>query len=67
MSKIKMLNDVIADVQREAPEDVPNWEKRYAEAKVNLKNQLAKGRKLPLGTEAHPLDDLHLIILCNVM
>ena len=52
-----MLNDVIADVQREAPEDVPNWEKRYAEAKVNLKNQLAKGRKLPLGTEAHPLDD----------
>ncbi len=57
MSKIKMLSDVVSDVQKEAPEDVPNWAKRYAEAKVNLKNQQDKGRTLPLGTEAHPLED----------
>ena len=54
MSKVKMLTDVVSEVKKEAPDDVPNWSKRYEEAKVNLKNQLAKGRKLPLGTEAHP-------------
>ncbi len=57
MSKVKMLLDVVNDVKKEAPEDVPNWSKRYAEAKQNLKNQLEKGRQLPLGTEAHPLQD----------
>ena len=57
MSKVKMLLDVVKEVKKEAPEDVPNWSKRYEEAKVNLKNQLAKGRQLPLGTEAHPLSD----------
>ncbi len=57
MSNIKMLLDVVAEVQKEAPEDVPNFSKRFAEAKVNLKNQQAKGRTLPLGTEAHPLKD----------
>ena len=57
MSKVKMLLDVVEEVRKEAPDDVPNWSKRYEEAKVNLKNQLGKGRKLPLGTEAHPLED----------
>jgi hypothetical protein len=57
MSKVKMLVDVVAEVKKEAPEDVPNWNSKLAESKVNLKNQLAKGRKLPLGTEAHPLED----------
>ena len=57
MSNVKMLLDVVSEVQKEAPEDVPNFSKRFAEAKVNLKNQLAKGRTLPLGTEAHPLKD----------
>ena len=57
MSKVKMLVDVVAEVKKEAPEDVPNWNAKLAEAKVNLKNQLAKGRQLPLGTEAHPLED----------
>ena len=57
MSNVKLLLDVVAEVQKEAPEDVPNFSKRFAEAKVNLKNQQAKGRTLPLGTEAHPLKD----------
>mgnify|MGYP004297766337 CR=1 FL=1 len=39
MSKVRMLLDVVDEVRKEAPEDVPNWSKRYAEAKVNLKNQ----------------------------
>ena len=39
MSKVKMLLDVVKEVKKEAPEDVPNWSKRYEEAKVNLKNQ----------------------------
>jgi hypothetical protein len=57
MSKVKMLLDVVAEVKKEAPQDVPNWNSKFAESKVNLKNQLAKGRQLPLGTEAHPLED----------
>jgi hypothetical protein len=57
MSKVKMLLDVVAEVQKEAPEDVPNFSKRYAEAKVNLQNQIAKGRMLPRGVEEHPLED----------
>ena len=47
MSKVKMLLDVVKEVKKEAPEDVPNWSKRYEEAKVNLKKQLATGRQLP--------------------
>ena len=57
MNKIKMLLDVVTEVKKEAPEDVPNWDKRYAEAQVNLKNQLAKGKTLPKGVEDHPLKD----------
>ena len=57
MSKVKMLLDVVDEVKKEAPQDVPNWNSKFAEAQVNLKNQIAKGRKLPLGTEAHPLED----------
>ena len=41
MSKVKMLLDVVAEVKKEAPDDVPNWSKRYEEAKGNLKNQKA--------------------------
>ena len=62
MSKVKMLLDVVNEVKKEAPEDVPNWNAKLAESKVNLKNQLDKGRKLPLGTEAHPLEDFHSTI-----
>ena len=57
MSKVKMLLDGVEEVKKEAPQDVPNWNSKFAESKVNLKNQLAKGRQLPLGTEAHPLED----------
>ena len=42
MSKVKMLLDVVTEVKKEAPEDVPKWSKRYEEANVNLKNQKAK-------------------------
>ena len=47
MSKVKMLLDVVNEVKKEAPEDVPNWNSKLAEAKVNLQNQIAKGRLLP--------------------
>mgnify|MGYP001235252982 CR=1 FL=1 len=43
MSKVKMLLDVVNEVRKEAPEDVPNWSKRYEEAKQNLQNQIMKG------------------------
>ena len=36
-NKIRMLVDVVNEVRKEAPDDVPNWSKRYAEAIVNLK------------------------------
>ena len=36
MSKVKMLLDVVNEVKKEAPEDVPNWNSKLAEAKVNL-------------------------------
>ena len=52
-----MLLDVVAEVKKEAPEDVPNWTKRYDEAKINLKNKLDQGFELPKGVEAHPLED----------
>ena len=57
MNKVKMLSDVVAEVRKEAPEDVPNWSKRYEEAKQNLQNQIMKGRMLPKGVEDHPLAD----------
>ena len=57
MNKVRMLLDVVDEVRKEAPEDVPNWSKRYAEAKVNLENQKRKGRVLPKGVEDHPLKD----------
>ena len=57
MSKIKMLLDVVNEVKKEAPEDVPNWSSKFAEAKVNLQNQITKGRLLPKGVEDHPLKD----------
>ena len=57
MSNVRTLLDVVEEVKREAPEDVPNWIKRYDEAKINLKNKLDQGFTLPLGTEAHPLED----------
>ena len=44
MSKVKMLLDVVNEVKKEAPEDVPNWNSKLAEAKVNLQNQIAKGQ-----------------------
>ena len=56
MSKVKMLLDVVNEVKKEAPEDVPNWNSKLAEAKVNLQNQIAKGRLLPRGVEDHPLE-----------
>ena len=56
-NKIRMLVDVVNEVRKEAPDDVPNWSKRYAEAKVNLKNQLRDGKSLPKGVEDHPLKD----------
>ena len=56
MSKVKMLLDVVNEVKKEAPEDVPNWNAKLAEAKVNLQNQIAKGRLLPKGVEDHPLE-----------
>ena len=55
-NKIRMLVDVVNEVRKEAPDDVPNWSKRYAEAKVNLQNQITKGRLLPKGVEDHPLE-----------
>ena len=57
MSNVRMLLDVVAEVKKEAPEDVPNWSKRYDEAKINLKNKLQQGFELPKGVEAHPLED----------
>jgi hypothetical protein len=57
MNKIRMLSDVVAEVRKEAPEDVPNWSKRYEEAKQNLQNQITKGRILPK-IEVHPLENL---------
>ena len=56
MSNVKMLLDVVNEVKKEAPEDVPNWNSKLAEAKVNLQNQIAKGRLLPRGVEDHPLE-----------
>ena len=56
MSKVKMLLDVVAEVKKEAPQDVPNWNSKFSEAKVNLQNQIAKGRLLPKGVEDHPLE-----------
>ena len=56
-NKIRMLVDVVNEVRKEAPDDVPNWSKRYAEAIVNLKNQLRDGKSLPKGVEDHPLKD----------
>ena len=56
MSKVKMLLDVVNEVKKEAPDDVPNWNSKLAEAKVNLQNQIAKGRLLPRGVEDHPLE-----------
>ena len=56
-NKVRMLLDVVDEVKREAPEDVPNWSKRYDEAKINLKNKLDQGFTLPKGVEAHPLED----------
>ena len=44
MSNIKMLLDVVAEVQKEAPEDVPNFSKRFAEADLS-KNDLKYFRK----------------------
>ena len=38
MENLRTLLDVVDEVKREAPEDVPNWSKRYDEAKINLKN-----------------------------
>ena len=57
MSNVRMLLDVVAEVKKEAPEDVPNWTKRYDDAKINLKNKLDQGFELPKGVEAHPLED----------
>ena len=45
MSKVKMLLDVVNEVKKEAPEDVPNWNAKLAESKVNLKNQLDSSKK----------------------
>ena len=56
MSKVKMLLDVVEEVKKEAPQDVPNWNAKLAESKVNLQNQIAKGRLLPKGVEDHPLE-----------
>ncbi len=56
MSKVKMLLDVVEEVKKEAPQDVPNWNSKLAESKVNLQNQIAKGRLLPKGVEDHPLE-----------
>ena len=56
MSKVKMLLDVVDEVKKEAPQDVPNWNAKLAESKVNLQNQIAKGRLLPKGVEDHPLE-----------
>ena len=56
MSKVKMLLDVVDEVKKEAPQDVPNWTSKLAEAKINLQNQIAKGRLLPKGVEDHPLE-----------
>ena len=35
MSKVKMLLDVVNEVKKEAPEDVPNWNAKLAEAEVS--------------------------------
>ena len=51
-----MLLDVVDEVKKEAPQDVPNWPSKFAEAQINLKNQIAKGRVLPKGVEDHPLE-----------
>mgnify|MGYP005620705539 FL=1 len=50
MSNVRTLLDVVEEVKREAPEDVPNWIKRYDEAKINLKNKLDQGFTFPIGT-----------------
>ena len=34
MSKVKMLLDVVEEVKKEAPQDVPNWTSKLAESKV---------------------------------
>ena len=47
MSKVKMLLDVVEEVKKEAPQDVPNWTSKLAESKVNLQNQIANGRFFP--------------------
>jgi hypothetical protein len=57
MNKVKMLTDVVSEVKKEAPQDVPNWSSKFAEAQINLKNQLEKGKTLPKGVEDHPLKD----------
>ena len=40
MSKVKMLLDVVEEVKKEAPQDVPNWNSKFAESKVNLQNHM---------------------------
>ena len=63
MNKVKMLTDVVSEVKKEAPQDVPNWSSKFAEAQINLKNQLEKGKTLPKGVEDHPLKVVQMLIL----
>ena len=42
MSKVKMLLDVVEEVKKEAPQDVPNWTSKLAES--NSKGQIVAQR-----------------------
>jgi len=57
MNKIKMLTDVVAEVRKEAPQDVPNWNSKFEKAKDNLKEAISNGKVLPK-IEIHPLENL---------
>ena len=64
--KVRMLLDVVDEVKREAPEDVPNWSKRYDEAKINLKNKLDQGFTLPKGVKHTRWKTSRSTTVCNV-
>jgi hypothetical protein len=58
--KTKTLTQVINEVLEVGPKEVANFDSKLAEAKINLKEKIAKGYKLPLGVESHPLEDFDL-------
>ena len=48
MSKVKMLLDVVEEVKKEAPQDVPNWNAKLAESKVNQVMSYSRKHQHPL-------------------